>query len=93
MDKAQIRKIAKVARLRLTEAEEDELFKQIGDILKEFKDIQEMSAEVVKEDDASAYMTDVSTVLRKDSEPKDGENVLDNIPRMESGFVKTPKGI
>ena len=88
MDKAEIRKIARIARLDLSEAEEDQLEKQINDILEEFKVVQEMGGR-----SECHYMTSAETVLRKDGEPQQGEDVLSNIPVMESGFVKTPKGI
>jgi len=88
VDKAELQKIAKIARLRLTETEEAELQKQINDILKAFKEVQELGGK-----DELTYMTLAESVLREDGEPVQGENVIDNIPKMDSGFVKTPKGI
>ncbi len=88
MEEAELQKIAKTARLKLSEREGGELCEEIAEILSKFRKIQELA-----EGREFEYMTPAESVTRKDGEPEGGEDVMENVPKREGGFVKVPKGI
>lgn len=89
VDKEWVRKVAHLARLKLTE-EEVELFSpQIGDILNFVKQLEELDTSEVE-----PYIQKVEETPMREDKPRDSlpqEEALRNAPHREDGFFVVPR--
>ncbi|RLI97091.1 MAG: Asp-tRNA(Asn)/Glu-tRNA(Gln) amidotransferase subunit GatB [Candidatus Aenigmatarchaeota archaeon] len=92
IDKETVRKVAQVARLRLSENEVREFSKDMESILEAFEDLKEMDTENVK---PTFQPIDTKNVMRDDEieESLSQEDALDNTKQKENGYFKGPKAI
>ena len=90
IDREQIRKVAHLARLELTEAEEEQFTTQVGSILEYFEQLSELDTENIK---PTTRAIDVSNVTRPDElQPfTDLQSIMDAAPDVEGEFFKVPK--
>ena len=90
LDSDQVRKVAHLARLELTEAEEKTFTSQLGDILDYVEQLKELDTDDVK---PTARAIDVSNVTRTDTLEtwKNKEAILNCAPDKEGEFFKVPK--
>ena len=91
-DKKTIRKVAKIARLELTDKEIATYSKDLKDILKAFRVIDKVPTKDVK---PTFQPVDVKNVMRKDIvEPSlTQEEALTNAKQKEQGYFKGPKAV
>ncbi len=90
IDAEQVRKVAKLARLELTDAEVQEFTGQLGAILGYVDKLSELETTDVE---PLAHCLPISNVFRKD-EVRDSlgtERVLANAPQRDGSFFKVPK--
>ena len=90
IDQAQVRKVAKLSRLDLTEAEVEEFTGQLRAILDYVEKMNELDTTNVE---PLAHCLPVSNVFRQDS-PKESlgtEKTLANAPQRDGEFFKVPK--
>jgi aspartyl-tRNA(Asn)/glutamyl-tRNA(Gln) amidotransferase subunit C len=89
-DKAVIRKVAKIARLDLTDREINSFSRDMNDILKAFKVINKVPTKNVK---PAFQPVDVKNVMREDRiEPSlTHEEALANAKQKDQGYFKGPK--
>lgn len=90
IDVEQVRKVAKLARLALTEAEIEEFTSQLGAILGYVEKMNELDTSQVE---PLAHCLPISNVLRTDEvRPSLGtELTLSNAPDSDGPFFKVPK--
>lgn len=90
IDQAQVRKVARLSRLDLTEAEVEEFTGQLSAILDYVEKMNELDTENVE---PLAHCLPVSNVFREDSvkESLGTENTLANAPQRDGEFFKVPK--
>lgn len=90
IDAAQVRKVAKLARLELTDAEVQEFTGQLGAILGYVEKLNELDTADVE---PLAHCLLVTNVLRKDESCASlgTERVLANAPQRDGPFFKVPK--
>ncbi len=90
LDRDQVRKVAHLARLELTPAEEEKFTTQLSDILNYFEQLSELDTESVM---PTTRAIDVSNVTRSDSlQPYTGrEAILEGAPNRDGDFFKVPK--
>ncbi|MHC4623211.1 MAG: Asp-tRNA(Asn)/Glu-tRNA(Gln) amidotransferase subunit GatC [Planctomycetota bacterium] len=90
IDEEQVRKVAKLARLKLTEAEVEEFTGQLRAILDYVEKMNELDTSDVK---PLAHCLPVSNVLREDvaKESLGTEKALANAPERDGEFFKVPK--
>ncbi|MCT7978281.1 Asp-tRNA(Asn)/Glu-tRNA(Gln) amidotransferase subunit GatC [Laspinema olomoucense] len=90
IDREQIRKVAHLARLELTEAEEEQFTTQVGSILEYFEQLSELDTENIK---PTTRAIDVSNVTRPDElQPfTDLQSIMNAAPDVEGDFFKVPK--
>ena len=90
IDAEQVRKVAKLARLDLSESEVEEFSGQLSAILKYVEKMNELDTEKVQ---PLAHCLDVSNVLRADvaGESLGVEKTLANAPQRDKEFFKVPK--
>ncbi|MBR5227382.1 MAG: Asp-tRNA(Asn)/Glu-tRNA(Gln) amidotransferase subunit GatC [Clostridia bacterium] len=86
----EVRHIASLARLRLSDDEVEKLGEELGQI-KEF--VETLNEVDVSSVDATAYILDKQNVLREDElKPSfDRELILKNAPAKEAGCISVPK--
>ena len=90
IDQEQVRKVAKLSRLELTDAEVEEFTGQLSAILGYVEKLNELDTADIE---PLAHCLPVSNVLREDS-AKDSlgtEKVLANAPQRDDEFFKVPK--
>jgi len=90
IDQDQVRKVAKLSRLALSETEVEEFTGQLSAILDYVEKMNELDTTGVE---PLAHCLPVSNVLREDS-PKESlgtERVLANAPQRDEEFFKVPK--
>ncbi|MBW4696169.1 MAG: Asp-tRNA(Asn)/Glu-tRNA(Gln) amidotransferase subunit GatC [Lyngbya sp. HA4199-MV5] len=90
LDREQVRKVAHLARLKLTADEETLLTTQLGDILGYFEQLNELDVTGVE---PTTRAIDVSNVVRQDvlqSHPE-RESMLESAPDRDGDFFKVPK--
>ena len=90
IDQIQVRKVAKLSRLELTEAEVEEFTGQLSAILGYVEKMNELDTAEVE---PLAHCLPISNVLREDT-PKESlgtERVLANAPQRDEEFFKVPK--
>ena len=90
IDAEQVRKVAKLARLELTDAEVQEFTGQLGAILGYVDKLNELETTDVE---PLAHCLPITDVLRKDEvrESLGTEQVLANAPQRDGSFFKVPK--
>lgn len=89
IDEAQVRHIAKLARLNLSADEVRMFVSQLGDILAYFQQLETVNTEGVA---PLAHPLPVTNVLRNDEPgtPFDSDRALANAPAREGRFFKVP---
>lgn len=90
LDREQVHKVATLARLALTEEEEERFTTQLGSILDYFEQLNELDTENVQ---PTARAIDVSNVMRQDAleQWKEREAILECAPDRDGDFFKVPK--
>ena len=90
IDEPQARKVAKLARLELTDAEVREFTGQLSAILEYVEKMNELDTNNVE---PLAHCLPVSNVFREDcvKESLGTEKALANAPQRDGGFFKVPK--
>lgn len=90
IDREQIRKVAHLARLELSEAEEEQFTTQVGSILEYFEQLSELDTENIK---PTTRAIEVSNVTRPDElQPfTDLQSIMAAAPDVEGDFFKVPK--
>lgn len=87
LSKDDIKKCAKLARIELTEAEEDKFLTQLSSILGYFEKLNELDLEGVE---PIYQVTGQKNVFREDevTNPSRQTDMLRNAPEQEGGFIK-----
>ena len=87
---ADVRHVAKLARLRLTDEQVQQFTAQLGDVLDYIGKLGELQLDDVE---PMAHAQDLANVLREDAEKQslDVETALANAPDREPPFFKVPK--
>ncbi len=90
IDKTQVRKVAKLSRLELTEPEVEEFTGQLSAILDYVEKMNELDTTDIE---PLAHCLPISNVLREDCarESLGTEKVLANAPQRDEEFFKVPK--
>jgi aspartyl-tRNA(Asn)/glutamyl-tRNA(Gln) amidotransferase subunit C len=90
IDEAQVRNVAKLSRLELTEAEIEEFTGQLSAILDYVEKMNELDTTDVE---PLAHCLPISNVLREDcaKESLGTEKTLTNAPQRDGEFFKVPK--
>ena len=90
IDQAQVRKVARLSRLDLTEAEVEEFTGQLSAILDHVEKMNELDTDSVE---PLAHCLPISNVFRADSvkESLGTEKTLANAPQRDGEFFKVPK--
>lgn len=90
IDREQVRKVAHLARLELTEQEEQQFTTQLNDILNYFEQLSELD---VSEVPPTTRAIEVVNVTREDAlQPHpERETILDCAPDRNGDFFKVPK--
>ncbi|UCE49121.1 MAG: Asp-tRNA(Asn)/Glu-tRNA(Gln) amidotransferase subunit GatC [Phycisphaerales bacterium] len=90
LDKSQVRKVARLSRLELTEAEVEEFTGQLSAILDYVEKMNELDTESVE---PLAHCLPISNVFRPDraGESLGTEKALANAPQRDGNFFKVPK--
>ncbi|MBN1507451.1 MAG: Asp-tRNA(Asn)/Glu-tRNA(Gln) amidotransferase subunit GatC [Sedimentisphaerales bacterium] len=90
IDAQQVRKVARLARLELTDAEIEEFTGQLGAILQYVEKMNELDTRDVE---PLAHCLPISNVLRADEirESLGTERTLANAPQRDDSFFKVPK--
>ncbi len=90
IDQAQVRKVARLSRLDLTDSEVEEFTGQLSAILDYVEKMNELDTENVE---PLAHCLPVSNVFREDSvkESLGTEETLSNAPQRDGEFFKVPK--
>ena len=88
--KEQVRKVAYLARLELTPAEEEQFTTQLGDILDYVQQLSELDVNDIA---PTTRAIDVSNITRPDIlQPySEREAILQSSPEQEGDFFKVPK--
>ncbi|MEM9138058.1 MAG: Asp-tRNA(Asn)/Glu-tRNA(Gln) amidotransferase subunit GatC [Cyanobacteria bacterium P01_F01_bin.42] len=90
IDKAQVHKVALLARLALSEEEEVQFTEQLGGILDYFEQLGELDVADVP---PTTRAIDVSNITREDDQQIYGERdaILAAAPEQDGDFFKVPK--
>lgn len=90
LDREQVRKVATLARLALTDEEEERFTTQLGSILEYFEQLNQLDTENVA---PTARAIDVSNVTREDALETwtEREAILECAPDRDGDFFKVPK--
>lgn len=90
IDREQVQKVAHLARLDLTPAEEEQFTGQLSSILEYFEQLSELDTSEVE---PTTRAIDVSNVSRPDQlQPcEDREIILEGAPDRDGEFFKVPK--
>ncbi len=90
IDEVQVRKVAKLSRLELTEAEVEEFTDQLSAILDYVEKMNELDTDGIE---PLAHCLPISNVLREDcvKESLGTEQALANTPQRNGEFFKVPK--
>ncbi|MCY7321175.1 MAG: Asp-tRNA(Asn)/Glu-tRNA(Gln) amidotransferase subunit GatC [Phormidesmis sp. CAN_BIN36] len=89
LDRAQVQKVAHLARLQLTPEEEEKFTTQLSSILDYFELLSELDVTDVQ---PTTRAIEVSNVMRVDREqPYSREDILNGAPDREGEFFKVPK--
>ena len=88
VDEELIKRVAKNARLKLSDEEIEQFTKQLGDILGAFKSLDEVKTDKVK---PSFHPQEISDVYREDKAEKFDWDPLANTKHKEKKYFKGPK--
>lgn len=90
LDRDQVHKVALLARLNLTPAEEEQFTTQLGDILNYVEQLSELDTSEVQ---PTTRAIDVSNVTRPDTLQSSGDRdlILDSAPDRDGEFFKVPQ--
>ena len=90
IDLEQVRKVAKLARLELSDAEEQQFTSQLSSILEYVQQLDELDTDSVP---PTTRAIEVSNITRPDQLETftDREAILDSAPEREGDFFKVPK--
>ena len=90
IDQAQVRKVAKLSRLELTEAEVEEFTGQLSAILDYVEKMNELDTDNIE---PLAHCLPISNIFRQDcvKESLGTEKTLGNAPQRDGEFFKVPK--
>lgn len=90
LERAEVDKVAHLARLSLTDAESEQFTTQLGDILDYFEQLSELD---VTEVEPTTRAIDVSNITRTDdlTPYADRESILACAPDQEDEYFKVPK--
>ena len=91
LDKKHLAHIAGLARLKLTEHEEEKFLHDLGKILEHFKELQEVNTENVVPMAGGTELTNISRADAVDEKlclPRD--RAVEQFPESEGGFLKVP---
>lgn len=88
IDKALLEHVSKIARLELTEEEKEKFVKQLEDILKAFKKIDEVDTTKVK---PSFHPIEIKNVMREDEVKTWEWDPLANTKHKEERYFKGPR--
>jgi aspartyl-tRNA(Asn)/glutamyl-tRNA(Gln) amidotransferase subunit C len=90
IDQSQVKKVAKLSRLDLTEAEVEEFTEQLSAILEYVEKMNELDTTGVE---PLAHCLPISNVFREDSvkESLGTEKTLANAPQRDGEYFKVPK--
>ncbi|USR89454.1 Asp-tRNA(Asn)/Glu-tRNA(Gln) amidotransferase subunit GatC [Phormidium yuhuli AB48] len=85
-----VKKVAHLARLKLTENEETQFVGQLNGILDYFQQLEELDTENVK---PTAHAIDMRNITRNDQQEvyPHREDLLESAPDREDEFFKVPK--
>ena len=86
--KDDVRHVAKLARLELTEEETEKYSKQLGDILKYVEQMNEVDTTGIE---PMPHAIPVTNVMREDVVKQTKEELMQNAPLEEDGFFRVPK--
>ena len=83
----EVKHIASLAKIGMTEEELKVIGAQLSQILEQFQSLSALDTENVE---TTAHPTGLNTVLRNDEiiNPKADEGMLSNVPKKEQGFVR-----
>jgi aspartyl-tRNA(Asn)/glutamyl-tRNA(Gln) amidotransferase subunit C len=90
IERDEVLKVANLARLELTAAEESQFTTQLGDILDYFEQLSELDVEGVE---PTTRAIDVSNVTRTDKQQvcEDRDRILAGAPEQDGDFFRVPK--
>jgi len=90
IDLEQVRKVALLARLELTPAEEQQFTTQLSSILEYVEQLRELDTEAVE---PTTRAIEISNVTRQDTVETfpERENMLNSAPDREEDYFKVPK--
>ena len=90
ISKEEVKKVANLARLEITSAEEEEFGTQLNAILDYFEQLSELDTDNVQ---PTTRAIDVSNITRKDEQVTyiDRESLLNSAPEREEDFFQVPK--
>ncbi|XHU96341.1 MAG: Asp-tRNA(Asn)/Glu-tRNA(Gln) amidotransferase subunit GatC [cyanobacterium endosymbiont of Rhopalodia gibba] len=90
INRQQVQKIAHLARLDITPAEEEEFAPQLNSILKYFDQLNELDTENVS---PTTRAIELSNITRSDSSSvySDCESLLKQAPELEGDFFRVPQ--
>ena len=87
----EVKKLAKLSAISLTDDDIKEFQKQIAEILQYVEQLQDIDTEGVK---PTTQVTNLKNVMRKDEIAKQqisSKELLKNVPEMEGDLIKVPK--
>ncbi|MGC9505063.1 Asp-tRNA(Asn)/Glu-tRNA(Gln) amidotransferase subunit GatC [Baaleninema sp.] len=90
IDKQEIHKVAHLARLEMTEAEEEEFSGQVSELLDYVEQLRELDTDDVK---PTAHIMDMRNIARSDRQEiyPHRDDLLESAPEQEGDFFKVPK--
>ncbi|MBD2394414.1 Asp-tRNA(Asn)/Glu-tRNA(Gln) amidotransferase subunit GatC [Cyanobacterium aponinum FACHB-4101] len=90
LSQAEVKKVSNLARLHLTEAEEEAFAPQLSAILDYFEQLKELDTENVE---PTTRAIDVNNITREDvqSTYEDRESLLNVAPERDDDFFQVPK--
>ncbi|ATH85884.1 Asp-tRNA(Asn)/Glu-tRNA(Gln) amidotransferase subunit GatC [Brochothrix thermosphacta] len=89
ISKAEVEKVASLARLEITEAEAEQYATQLEQIINMVEKLNELDTENIK---PTTHAVPLTNVLREDvaAEGLDRNLVLKNVPDSQDGYIKVP---
>ena len=83
----EVKHIASLAKVGMTEEEFEVIGAQLSQILEQFQSLSTLDTE---NSETTAHPTNLNTVLTNDEiiNPKAGKDMLNNVPKKEHGFVR-----
>jgi len=90
ISRGEVKHVAKLARLKITDSEADSYQKELNAVLEHFETLQELDTENVE---PMSHVLEIRNVWREDKpgKSKKAESLMENAPNKESGYFKVPK--